>query len=604
MFREGQEIGPYALIRKLGKGGFGEVWLAENENQLFAVKLPHKDQVDWKQITQEIGLWTLCGKHPNLMPLVGARNFNGQIAIISEYATDGSLEDLLRQKGKLAIEEAVKITIGILEGLQHLHESGIIHRDLKPANILLDGKTPRLADFGISRIITADSLSETISGTWAYMAPECFDGKRNVQTDIWSVGVILYRMLAGNLPFPQKEQTALIGSIIMSEPNQLSDEIDAVVKGLLTKTLSKNSLDRPDIYSLLFDLRNYIDDFKGFLNHLNQREKILLAREEVERESQIEIIETSELIPYRKGSKWGFCDSEKNILIEPKYDEAYPFVEGMSLVKLNDKHGFINRTGQEIIEIRYDDANHFSEGLAMACLDDSFGYLDKNGREVIDFDYGKASNFSEGLAYADWDNDFNSYGGLFINKSGEEVFEIIHYFISDFTEGLCCVMSDDQYGFINKAGETVISLIYDNASPFSEGLARVIKDRKIGFINKKGKKVHEIKYSNASDFIGGIALVEYEQRKFFINKLGDEISIPSLKKYDDMDYFDNELIRVKTSTGNYLRGKFGFINKSGNEVIPVKYDWTDYEFVSNVIKVKLDNKYFYIRNDGTEYFQD
>ena len=242
MFHEGQQIGSYTLLRKLGKGGFGEVWLAETEGEFFAIKLPHKDQVDGKSITQEIGLWTLCGKHPNVMPLIGARNFNGQIAIISEYAPDGSLEDLLKAKGKLSETEAVFMTFGIINGLCHLHESGIIHRDLKPANILLDGKTPRLTDFGISRIISADSLSETISGTWAYMAPESFDGKRNIQTDIWSVGVILYRMLTGNLPFPQKEQTALIGAIVMTEPN--NKEIGLDLRKVLSTSLAKNPSER------------------------------------------------------------------------------------------------------------------------------------------------------------------------------------------------------------------------------------------------------------------------------------------------------------------------------------------------------------------------
>ena len=244
MFHENQQIGNYTLIRKLGRGGFGEVWLAKNNDEYFAVKLPHKDQVDWKAITQEIGLWTLCGTHQNVMPLVGARNFNGQIAIISEYAPDGSLEDLLRKKSKLSVEEAVGMTIGILEGLQHLHESGIIHRDLKPANILLSGKTPRLADFGISSVMTADSSSQTVSGTLAYMSPETFDGKRNIQTDIWSVGVILYQMLAGNLPFPQKEQTALIGAIIMREPESLLQEVDDEIKKVISIALNKNPFER------------------------------------------------------------------------------------------------------------------------------------------------------------------------------------------------------------------------------------------------------------------------------------------------------------------------------------------------------------------------
>ncbi len=259
MFQEGQQIGEYTLVEKLGRGGFGEVWLAETDENSFAIKLPHKDQVDWKSITQEIGLWTLCGKHPNVMPLLGARNFNGQIAIISEYAPDGSLEDLLKEKGKISVEEAVEMTIGILEGLEHLHESGIIHRDLKPANILLDGKTPRLTDFGISRIISADSLSETIAGTWAYMAPECFDGKRNIQTDIWSVGVILYRMLTGNLPFPQKEQTQLIGAIILRQPKPLPDFVPSKIKEIISNTLTKSPENfyrttgkmREDLYRIL-----------------------------------------------------------------------------------------------------------------------------------------------------------------------------------------------------------------------------------------------------------------------------------------------------------------------------------------------------------------
>jgi len=272
MFHEGQQLGEYSLIEKLGRGGFGEVWLAETEDELYAVKLPHKDQVDWKQITQEIGLWTLCGKHPNLMPLVGARNFNGQIAIISEYAPDGSLEDLLRKKGNLSVEEAIEMTIGILEGLQHLHESGIIHRDLKPANILLDGKTPRLTDFGISRIISADSLSETIAGTWAYMAPECFDGKRNVQTDIWSVGIILYRMLCGNLPFPQKEQTELIGAVIMRQPEFLPNKIPKELQKIILTALNKDSLGRYQNAHEMFEVldRFYLDYLCPYNPNLKQ----------------------------------------------------------------------------------------------------------------------------------------------------------------------------------------------------------------------------------------------------------------------------------------------------------------------------------------------
>lgn len=592
MFHENQQIGNYTLIKKLGRGGFGEVWLAENNDEYFAVKLPHKDQVDWKAITQEIGLWTLCGTHPNLMPLVGARNFNGQIAIISEYAPDGSLEDLLKEKGKLSEIEAVEMTIGILEGLQHLHESGIIHRDLKPANILLNGKTPRLTDFGISRIITADSLSETISGTWAYMAPECFDGKRNIQTDVWSVGVILYKMLTGNLPFPQKEQTSLVGAIIMREPELSCVEISPFLrKQVLPKILSKISTDRFDSKYFLLDLKGYISYTKKKAIRLKKQQSLL----------------EENLIPYRKGNKWGFCDANKNVLIIPKYDEVYPFSEGMSVVKLYDKYGFINKNGEEIIKIKYDDANSFSENLALVYLDKNYGYIDKNGKAVIDFIYDNAGDFCEGLAYVEINYPDDTFYSSFIDKTGKDSFETDYFIHSGFDKGLCCLMDENgSFGFADKNGKVVIPLIYDDVSMFSEELSIVRIGRKLGFINKANEVIHEIKYSRATDFIGGMALVEYNQRKFFINKLGQELFMPSrvTEKYNDMDLFDEELIQVKISNGNHLKGKFGFIDKSGNETIPIKYDWTACRFESNLIKVKLDDKYFYIGKDGTEYFED
>jgi serine/threonine protein kinase len=245
MFHEGQQFGEYALVKKLGQGGFGEVWLAAADGRRFALKFPHRDQVDWKSITQEIGVWTLCGRHPNVMPLVGARNFDGQIAIISEYAPDGSLEDLLKKRGGLSIDEAVIMTDGILRGLQHLHTSGIVHSDLKPANILLDGQTPRLADFGISRVSKhTDTMSQTIAGTLKYMAPESFDGKRNIQTDVWAVGVILYQMLTGTFPYQEEETVQFIAAVVLKEPRPLPDFVPPPLRNIIAAALAKDAARR------------------------------------------------------------------------------------------------------------------------------------------------------------------------------------------------------------------------------------------------------------------------------------------------------------------------------------------------------------------------
>src|SRR4029079_1070965 len=101
-----------------------------------------------------------------------------------------------------SIDKAVRMTSGILAGLEHLHTKRIVHRDLKPANILLQGETPRLADFGIARVLKSTAHTGSIAGTPCYMAPEAFDGDRSEQSDMWSTGVILYRLLSGRLPFP------------------------------------------------------------------------------------------------------------------------------------------------------------------------------------------------------------------------------------------------------------------------------------------------------------------------------------------------------------------------------------------------------------------
>src|SRR5688572_20892049 len=154
MFRADQQIGNYLLIKRLGRGGFGEVWLAERRTKFVttkvAVKLPLDEQVNHEVIKQEAELWERASGHPNVLPIIDADEYDGQIVIVSEYAPDGSLELFLEKtSGMLPRENAVELTIGILSGLEFLHSRQIIHRDVKPANILLQGGIPRLTDFGI-----------------------------------------------------------------------------------------------------------------------------------------------------------------------------------------------------------------------------------------------------------------------------------------------------------------------------------------------------------------------------------------------------------------------------------------------------------------------
>ncbi|MBS1793717.1 MAG: serine/threonine protein kinase [Acidobacteria bacterium] len=241
MFQSNQEIGIYTLIRKIGRGGFGEVWLAQRRTELLttqvAVKLPHREQVDLEAIRREAALWAQASGHTNILPIIEANIYDGQIVIVSEYAPDGSLEEMLRRE--ISLKQTLETAIGILNGLEFLHARQIIHRDIKPANILLQGETPRLADFGISRIIKTTALSTSIIGTPKYMSPEAFDGKRTAQTDIWSVGVILYQMLSGRVPFPQEISTELMFAIVMKEPDPMPESIPPDLRRIVRKALAK-----------------------------------------------------------------------------------------------------------------------------------------------------------------------------------------------------------------------------------------------------------------------------------------------------------------------------------------------------------------------------
>jgi serine/threonine protein kinase len=250
MFTAKQQIGPYILVKKLGRGGFGEVWLAERRTEILttkvAIKLPLQTQIDIEEVKREATLWEKVSGHPNVLPIIEANVYDGQIVIVSEYASDGSLEDVLKREGSLSIKKSIELMSGVLSGLEFLHSRRIIHRDLKPANILLQGNTPRLADFGISRALrmTQTSSSNTISGTWEYMAPEAFDGKRNEQTDVWSAGVTLYKLLTRRLPFPQTEPTALVGAIMTRNPDPLPVSIPESLREIVLCALSKNPDER------------------------------------------------------------------------------------------------------------------------------------------------------------------------------------------------------------------------------------------------------------------------------------------------------------------------------------------------------------------------
>jgi eukaryotic-like serine/threonine-protein kinase len=253
MFQSNQQVGPYTLIRLLGRGAFGEVWLAEKRNSLLArqvaLKLPLDPDPDVAAIQKEAQTWLHAGHHPNVLPVIDAEVANGQVMIASEYASGGSLKDWLNQHGGKApsVEAAIEMATGILSGLEHLHNlrpQPIIHRDLKPDNVLLQNGIPRVTDFGISRVMKTTAYTHHSAGTPSYMPPEAFDGKYSAQSDIWAMGIMLYQMLSGRLPFPQTDMVPLFGAITKHDYDALPPDIPERLRAIVTKALSKDTTQR------------------------------------------------------------------------------------------------------------------------------------------------------------------------------------------------------------------------------------------------------------------------------------------------------------------------------------------------------------------------
>ena len=267
MLERGDKIGDYTLAKFLGRGQFGEVWLAEKDVQFSTRKFQHalkflfkrEDEINLKAVEAEIDTWIEASGHPNVMSVLDMIVHQEYIIIASEYAEGGSLKKWLTDNGGKAPshEKALEMMAGILSGIEHLHSRNVVHRDLKPDNILLQGKFPRITDFGISRIVSAGSVSTVAMGSPFYMSPESFDGSKATSTDIWSAGVILYEMLTGRHPYHSDTIYGLVNSIRQEAPKPLPNNIPTELQRIVGTALQK---DMPKRYPTARAIRTAIEN--------------------------------------------------------------------------------------------------------------------------------------------------------------------------------------------------------------------------------------------------------------------------------------------------------------------------------------------------------
>jgi serine/threonine-protein kinase len=247
----GQTISHYKILERLGGGGMGVVYKAEDTKlkRIVALKfLPPeltRDKEAKERFIHEAQAASALD-HPNICNIheVGETD-DGQMFIAMACYEGETLKSRIA-KGQLRIEEAVEIAIQVAQGLQKAHEKGIVHRDIKPGNIIItnDG-VAKILDFGLAKLAGQAKLTKTGStvGTAAYMSPEQARGLDvDHRTDIWSLGVALYEMLTGHLPFRGDHEAALLYSIVHEEPRPISSfrvDLPPDIELSITKMLQK-----------------------------------------------------------------------------------------------------------------------------------------------------------------------------------------------------------------------------------------------------------------------------------------------------------------------------------------------------------------------------
>jgi serine/threonine protein kinase len=281
-FQIDEKIGEYRVVGFIGQGGMGEVYHFHHEklNRPVAVKvLGGSVSLDENYKTRFLNEARLQAslQHPNIATLYDFQEVGNELLIFMELVDGESLDSLIDRQF-FSVEESLQVFESIVGAIKYVHENGIIHRDIKAENVKLNQQgVPKLLDFGIAKDYQSQTLTQIggVIGTPNYLAPEQIDGeKADEQTDIWSLGVLLYRMLTGRLPFEAAMFETLVYQIVQAKfetPETYNPAIPKAVSQIVKRCLAK------DVQQRYQTAEELLQDVRKVLNERYSGEKLFAA---------------------------------------------------------------------------------------------------------------------------------------------------------------------------------------------------------------------------------------------------------------------------------------------------------------------------------------
>jgi len=354
----GKTISHYKIRDKLGGGGMGVVYKAEDTKlkRTVAIKflppdLIRDDEAKIRFIQEAQAASAL--EHNNICTIHEVDETDeGQLFIVMACYEGDTLKKRIEQ-GPLEIEDAIRITLQVAKGLSKAHEKGIVHRDVKPANIMIsDDGVVKILDFGLAKLTGQTRITKTATtmGTVAYMSPEQSRGETvDQRTDIWSLGVILYQMITGQLPFNGEYEQAVIYSILNDDPESIDNlrtDVPAELQKVVLKSLQKDAEKRyqkvEEIIGILEELKRKFDS--GQLvppdqkkEHRRERKKYVYTALAVLIVSVIAVA----LLIWRNSKvrqMKALFDQLQPIVEAARFDEAFALINDSGLVLKNLKN--------------------------------------------------------------------------------------------------------------------------------------------------------------------------------------------------------------------------------------------------------------------------